>query len=1010
MNNSHDLIKRSQTFALERKCISIHSEDRDMSKYKNSNSFEVTLPETLRNVQTMCLAEICLPTNLYIFCNNYQNTKFKFSLSPSLMMESLSSEYNILKDFYSQDNNKFTAEITSGSYTPQTFASEVQMQMNNVVTDFIKDNIQDIPASGCLGFSGTGKIGTTVTADTSDISDPDSDDSALAYDYQWQISNDKTTWSKIVGFNINTSQVLHTIADNNTALGSVSVTEGVTVTWSIIDNTDADVTISNAGEISLQNGADYQNKKSYFFTVQAENTSPGMITTAAIAINVTNPNPEPATINSENVANTPIDNGETALGSVSTTTENVTWSVVDSTSEITISSAGVLTLTYPADYEINSSHSFTVKATTLDNNYVTTKALVVNVTNPNSEIAIDGSNVNATIDNKVKSLGTVSVGEDVDVTWSIVETETGVSISNNGTLSLDSPSDYQTQRSYFFTVKAKKNLHEENTLAFAINVNNNDNNPAIIDSTGVIQPTIDEGETDLGSVSATDGNGNINVNWSITDQHSDVTISDSGKLSLRIAADYETKSSYSFSVHATTQDGNAYVTTKAFAVNVNHTYSSTNSSYTIPNDIDLSSSKYIRLQVESTDSNESTTTLYSGYTEIIPDDSTPPLVTGVLAFKYETNKLILRADHSSISFEGTSTHSYDYQWQQSSDATHFVPISGAKDAHFDVKEYSEVMKDYNFIRLMTTIRYKPAGQTSDSHVTKVSGYVNILHHVYDYNNFNVHFDSISQELYIGNTRDEFKLNFDIQCDYDDICSSGQPEMWGKSINWGLPYNMGFEQEQYTDYTSTRTGIQFSSMSDPWLLPDSSSSPTGTIVKSCYYVSPFPIQILFDDTIYMEMEKYNTMDELLPYSFLSAGLLNSAKCSCMGQMGNAYGTASANKICSQNKCPKCQVCPTPYSNVGGKVNSAFAKIPYGLSPISPTGANYQRVAIKGEIQNVSSFAPPLDSVSKLKMKFRFHDGRLVEFGKFRFDFTLAIGLLTDEISRSYDTRVPSEYYM
>ena len=190
MNNSHDLIKRSQTFALERKCISIHSEDRDMSKYKNSNSFEVTLPETLRNVQTMCLAEICLPTNLYIFCNNYQNTKFKFSLSPSLMMESLSSEYNILKDFYSQDNNKFTAEITSGSYTPQTFASEVQMQMNNVVTDFIKDNIQDIPASGCLGFSGTGKIGTTVTADTSDISDPDSDDSELAYDYQWQISND----------------------------------------------------------------------------------------------------------------------------------------------------------------------------------------------------------------------------------------------------------------------------------------------------------------------------------------------------------------------------------------------------------------------------------------------------------------------------------------------------------------------------------------------------------------------------------------------------------------------------------------------------------------------------------------------------------------------------------------------------------------------------------------------------------------------------------------------------
>ena len=259
MNNSHDLIKRSQTFALERKCISIHSEDRDTSKYKNSNTFEVTLPETLRNVQSMCLAEISLPTNLYVFSNNYQNTKFKFSLSPSPMIESLSAEYNILIDFYSQDSNKFIAEITSGSYTPQTFASEVQMQMNNVVTDYINDNTMDIPASGCLGFSGTGKLGTKVTADTSDISDPDSDESALAYDYQWQISNDKSTWNDIIGFKIITTHVKHTIDSNDTSLGSVSVNGGVSVTWSIIDS--AEVTISNAGVISLLNGADYQNKK-----------------------------------------------------------------------------------------------------------------------------------------------------------------------------------------------------------------------------------------------------------------------------------------------------------------------------------------------------------------------------------------------------------------------------------------------------------------------------------------------------------------------------------------------------------------------------------------------------------------------------------------------------------------------------------------------------------------------------------------------------------------------------
>ena len=76
MSNPHDLIKRAQTYALERKCISVSSDDRDTRIYKYSNYFEITLPETLRNVQTMCLAEINLPTNVYAFSNYYQNTKF----------------------------------------------------------------------------------------------------------------------------------------------------------------------------------------------------------------------------------------------------------------------------------------------------------------------------------------------------------------------------------------------------------------------------------------------------------------------------------------------------------------------------------------------------------------------------------------------------------------------------------------------------------------------------------------------------------------------------------------------------------------------------------------------------------------------------------------------------------------------------------------------------------------------------------------------------------------------
>ena len=1199
MNNSHDLIKRSQTFALERKCISIHSEDRDMSKYKNSNSFEVTLPETLRNVQTMCLAEISLPTNLYLFSNNYQNTKFIFSLSPSKLIDSLSSEYTLL-NFYS---GKFITIITSGSYTPMSFANEIQMQMNNEITNFINSNIQDIPASGSLGFKGTCELGTKVTADTSYISDKNTDTTPLTFSYQWQMSNNETSWSDIYGLIIDSSNVVSSIEHFSTALGIVSVLGTDQVTWGI-EETGTGVQISQLGELSLTESANYQTKPSYSFTVTADD-SQGIVATVAFAINVINSNTSPAIINSSDVLAT-INDDENSLGSVSADVP-VTWSIEETGSGVSISSSGILTLDDAADYDTKSSYSFTVKATTDINSYVTTTAIVVNVKRKVIQVInIDATGVVNTILDDGSALGSVSSSGTDQVTWSIVETETGVQISQSGELSLAQPAKYQTKSSYFFTVKATTNdstattaiainvtnttnttnegeiqsstihatinkggtslgsvsfisdetetvvwsieetgsdvsisstgkltlddaadyetessysftvkasvtsssvnnttyvvtkaiavnvikpvlseitidgslvsstIHNyvtalgsvsasgsendsltwsieesgtavkisqlgvlslsdssnyqdhtsyffkviatkngqsgvETTLAFAINVMNPITSPSIINSSDILA-TINDGELSIGSVSA-----DVQVTWSIEETGSGVSISSTGKLTLDDAADYETKSSYSFTVKATT-DINSYVTTKAIVVNVTDSDSSTSISYTIHNNTDISSKKYIRLKAISTDSNDETTTLFSGNTEIIQADADVNKITGVIYFSEEGSNLTSNTTQIALTGLNSSkfTVDYLYQWQSSLDASDWTNITRATDA-----SYTYALSDTTkYIRLSTTITYTPTTDAQTHTVVsakKYSGYVNIEHREYTYDHFKVHFDSISQQLYVGNNRDEFNLNFDIQCDYDDICSSGQPEMWDKSRNWGLPYNMGFEQETYDDtsgqYKSTKSGIHFSSsMNDPWLVPDNTSSPSGTIVKSRYYVSPFPIYILCDDTIYMELEKYNTLDEMLPYSYVSANLQNSANCVCMGKTNQVYGKATAKKICSTNTCPKCHVCPTPYSNVGGKVNSAFAKIPNGLSPILPTGVNYRRVALKGEIQNVSSFAPPLDNVSKLKIKFRFHDGRLVEFGKFHFDFTLAIGLLTDEISRSIDTRVPPEYYM
>ena len=1246
MNNSHDLIKRSQTYTLDRKSISIHSEDRDTSKYKNSNSFEVTLPETLRNVQTMCLAEISLPTNLYTFSNSYQNTKFKFSLNPAEVVDSLSTEYDVLHNYYLNDNY-FTAQITSGSYTPLTFASEIQMQMNNEVSHLIKESLHDIPASGSLGFIGNGVIGTEVTADIYNLNDMGTVNN-LSYVYQWQISDDLSSgsWNDITGFSIDTSQVNTSLNNFVTALGSVSVIGGgESITWSISD-TDldgSDVTVSNQGILSLNSESNYMNKKSYFFTVQAEDTDLGLVATSAIAINVINLNTSPAILDSSSVAST-IDEGEKALGSVSSDIK-VIWSVLNPDSDVVydgidIDESGILQLSNPASYALQRSYSFTVKAVTEINEYVTyksltvnvnkgviakviidtdnvlstiqenvtdlgyvtasgdqqvvwsvtsndvnsdvsisssggltigtssnyptkhsysftveasinddvvgSKALAINVANPNTSegiidssnvaetlkkgdteigkvafstnevgetvewsivndnssssnsvtissqgdislnepaeygtqssylftviaqvslssstednpihyiaykslavnvnveevIIIDGSNIPSTINNFVTAIGSVSASGNGNefVTWSIVEDSSSPSdvvISQKGLISLKSSSNYENKKSYFFTVKATLSNNVEGTLSFAVNVDNLNTNPAVIDTSAVI-PIVDNGEISIGSVSS-----DIPVTWSILGSSSDVIFSSNddkdGILTVSPAANYTVSASYFFTVKATTTDGNSYVSTHAIAVNVNDTNSSTNNKYRIPNNTDISSSrKYIRLQVSATDSNDSTTAFYSGYTEIIdqPTSAPPsPIIAGVISFSQDATEGKLIADTSNMNVLGVTNPKLEYQWQVAvtEDVSGFVALEGATLNELDYNSFKDVLNYHNYIRLYVSVEVE--GTT----LTTASGYVSIIHGEYVYNNFQVHYDIISQELFIGNNRDDFELNFDIQCDYEGICSSGQQLMWDKSRNWGLPYNMGFEKETYDSnsyaYKKISTGIQFANELDLWLVPDTSDSPLGSFVQSQYFVSPFPINVHWGDSIYMELEKYNSVDELLPYSPVAASLQSDANCVCTYGVNAIVkrGSPAANKIyihpaskmyrpedgnnCSPvNICSRCKnkvTCPTPYSNVGGIVNAAFAKIPHSLSPTSPSGTNYRRLAAKGEIQGVSTFAPPLDTISKLKVKFRLHDGRLVDFGNMKFDFTLSVGTLVDEIASSYEVRVPSEYYM
>ena len=233
-----------------------------------------------------------------------------------------------------------------------------------------------------------------------------------------------------------------------------------------------------------------------------------------------------------------------------------------------------------------------------------------------------------------------------------------------------------------------------------------------------------------------------------------------------------------------------------------------------------------------------------------------------------------------------------------------------------------------------------------------------------YDKMKVYYDNVGQKLWFGNTEDEFTLDFDTRQSYD-LSYCEQPDVWNQYTKWGLPSYLGFEKKQYvaTPYIKP-IKFHYVSGGTTWITP--AVPAPGDPVKPVYaYQAPLTIKILGEKCIYMEVDKYNSYDELDPYSQHTSNMYN-----------NDYN---------------------------GRVDSAFAKIPITTAPHGEVFDSRN-----GFLQNVTHFEPPLERLQKLKFKFRYHDGRLVDFQDFPFNFTLEFNMLKNEIGKCYSVRVPHLY--
>jgi hypothetical protein len=235
----------------------------------------------------------------------------------------------------------------------------------------------------------------------------------------------------------------------------------------------------------------------------------------------------------------------------------------------------------------------------------------------------------------------------------------------------------------------------------------------------------------------------------------------------------------------------------------------------------------------------------------------------------------------------------------------------------------------------------------------------------EYLNFKVTYDSIGNTLYFGNTEDEFIFQFNMEMAYT-LQQCEQPNVFQRCMQWGLPWYLGFGKQTYGSIPLLKSNGDSDIIFyyKDRLSPDYVWLVAGDPTPSYFLKAPLTLKIKGDVAIYLEIEKFNYMDELVPYV------------ACTSSERNNYG---------------------------GKVNSAFVKI-----PVTARTPVYVYDGINFFINNSGFYIPPIDKVSRLKFKFRYHDGRLVDFKDTPFTFSLELNQIRNDMDRSYSVKIPTFY--
>lgn len=244
-----------------------------------------------------------------------------------------------------------------------------------------------------------------------------------------------------------------------------------------------------------------------------------------------------------------------------------------------------------------------------------------------------------------------------------------------------------------------------------------------------------------------------------------------------------------------------------------------------------------------------------------------------------------------------------------------------------------------------------------------------------YTRFVIVYNNVSLKLWFGNSADSFAIiseeGRDVKTFTNNLCVTSTNRVPEYATSYGLPSFLGLSR---TNQTSTNSSDN---------IANTSILKNGTVVPRFYYGDVLPgdngywllpldlsgckvnwieardkLNIMGEAFMYMELAGQNCIDETQPYNL-------------------SKFTIETNQT-------------------NGIVNAAFAKLPVPSTPLSQW---FDRDSVPYKL-----YYPPAERIRKLRIKIRYHNGQLADFGIFNYSFMLEFTLQVPQILRTSNSVV------